>query len=916
MVELPPAVDGLMPHLPLLGDVVLGAPAWLALLAAAPVVVWVGLSSLGDFSRAQLAAQGALRVLVLAGVALALARPAVRRDASQVSAVTLVDVSDSVGDRDLDEARRLVGEIDAAAGGHALGRIPPRLVRFAAAPEEITRADGGTLARFAPARGGGGAGVGAGTDLALAMGLGAGLFDPAGIPRMLIISDGETTSGDALAEAERAAARGVRVDVHTLAGAAGEGDVAVDGVTAPDDVHPHASFDLTIHLRADRPGQARLRLERDGQPNQPAAERTVDLTAGENAVAWTTRIDDAGTSLYRARILSATHDRRPENDSGVLAIATEPDPRVLYVEGDLGAAASFARALATEKIAVDVRGARGLPDRAELDRYTLVVLSDVPRAALTDKQMRELDAYVRDGGGLLMSGGPGSFGSGGYAGSRLAEILPVGLDLQERKDDATLALALVIDKSGSMSGPKMDLTKEAARATAEMMPPSDQIAVVVFDNQATPVVRLQRAANRAAILTDISRIQASGGTNILAGLREAVDELLAVRARKKHIILLSDGQSSYDGIPDLLESASGAQITVSAVGVGDGADGTLLQMIASRGGGRFYQTRDPASIPRIFTRETSQIGRSSIFEGATAVRVRKGAELWSGVALESAPPLRGYSMTRPRPQADLILTTGTGDPLFARWQIGLGQVAAWTSDVKPRWSADWIRWPGFTKFWAQVARTTMRRRAASHLPLTAALSGDTVSVSIDAVGGDDRFMTGLDGSLEIVTARARDGGAADGGDGRGGAGAAAGADKRTVALPETAPGRYEASFAIDPGQPGALLMRATLLRGGYPVADAAGRLAIPFAPELRPRLPGPSDGRALLAAIAARTGGHEIASAAPLLTPGTDHRTTLQPLRTPVLLATLALFLLDVLLRRVSLDALARYFRRRTPGKV
>src|SRR6185436_11098481 len=115
----------------------------------------------------------------------------------------------------------------------------------------------------------------------------------------------------------------------------------------------------------------------------------------------------------------------------------------------------------------------------------------------------------------------------------------------------------------SMTGPKMELTRQAARATAEMLPADDQIAVVAFDTQATPVVRLQRAANRLRIASDIGRIQAAGGTNILAGLREAVDQLGPARAKKKHVILLSDGQSPSDGIPELVDAASGARITVS-----------------------------------------------------------------------------------------------------------------------------------------------------------------------------------------------------------------------------------------------------------------------------------------------------------------------------------------------------------------
>jgi uncharacterized protein YegL len=411
-------------------------------------------------------------------------------------------------------------------------------------------------------------------------------------------------------------------------------------------------------------------------------------------------------------------------------------------------------------------------------------------------------------------------------------------------NDATVALALVIDKSGSMSGPKMDLTKEAARATAEMMPATDQIAVVVFDSQATPVVRMQRASNRMRILGDISRIQASGGTNIHGGLREAVDQLLPVRARKKHIILLSDGQSSYEGITDLVETAASAQITISAVGVGDGADQTLLRMIASRGGGRFYNTRDPASIPRIFSRETSQIGNSSIVEEPTVVRVQKQVAVLAGIPLGQAPKLRGYAVTRPRREAELLLTTDTGAPLLARWQIGLGQVTAWTSDIKPRWSADWMRWSPYPKFWAQLVRSTMRRRAPHHFALASTLSGDNVAVSLDAVGVDDRFLGGLTGNLEVITA--------------GGSGDTAPPAARTLAMAETAPGHYEANFPIGTVGGGALLLKATLNRGPAPIADATGRLPL-------------------------------------------QHRTRLTPLRTQILLCTLCLFGLDVLLRRLRL---------------
>jgi Ca-activated chloride channel family protein len=850
-------------------------PAWLMLALAAPLFFLMLRASLADFSRRQLALQAALRALVLAGVAVVLAGPSLRRPARAVSVVAVADVSDSLSDAALAAERTALARLAAAARDR--GAPPPRLVRFAGQPDEISSAD--ALARFA-------APGGAATDLALAVGFGAGLVDTTAIPRLLLLSDGLATRGDLTATAARLADRDIAL--YALAPPPAEtGDVAIVALAAPDDIRPHVPFRIDVRLLADRPAKGRVRLDADGSGRIAIEEpeRTLAIPAGATTVAFTARVTEPGTTTLRAKLTAEPVDRHPENDEGVLAVATAREPRVLCLEGASGVAAPFARALERERIATDVRPARAARD-GELGRYDLVVLADVPRAALGDAAMAALDGFVRAGGGLLVAGGTQSFGPGGYTGSRLEAMLPLRLDIPDKREEATLALALVIDKSGSMAGAKMELTKEAARATAEAMPAADQIAVITFDSQAQAVVRLQRAANRQRIFGDIARIHASGGTNILAGLREAVDELLPARARKKHIILLSDGQSPYEEIPDLVDAAQTAKITMSAVGVGDGADQTLLKMVAARGGGRFYHTRDPASIPRIFSRETSELGDQSIVERPTAARVAKRIAALAGVPVETAPALGGYVVTRPRPQAETIMATGDGAPLLARWQLGLGTVSAWTSDLGGRWAAAWTRWPPFEKLWAQVARATMRPRAATHFAIRSRRIADAVALTIDALGADDRFLTGLEGAVDVT--EVPPGGQAG--------------PPRSLPLSETAPGRYEASFR--PGiDAGALLFQAALRAGRNPVAEADGRMTLPFAPELRPRPPtGAGDeGAAALAAAAARTGGRVVTDPAELFAPGADRRETRQPLRTPVLLGVLGLFLVDVLFRRVRL---------------
>ena len=82
----------------------------------------------------------------------------------------------------------------------------------------------------------------------------------------------------------------------------------------------------------------------------------------------------------------------------------------------------------------------------------------------------------------------------------------------------------------------------------------------------------------------------------------------------------------------------------------------------------------------------------------------KQAEILEGVGMDTAPALRGYVRFQPRPTSDTILNADPADPLFVRWQYGLGRSAVFTSDAKNRWAVNWVNWPGFDKFWANVFR--------------------------------------------------------------------------------------------------------------------------------------------------------------------------------------------------------------------
>ncbi|RMH40268.1 MAG: VWA domain-containing protein [Deltaproteobacteria bacterium] len=845
-------------------------PRWLLLIALCPYFFVVRAWALTDVSTAQQLLTAAWRSLVVAVLALALARPVHTAFDDRVATVVLVDVSDSISDAQLERARQWVADVDRAQGE----RDQLYVVTFAERPRRVPRGPDGT---FAIARHDG---AGAGTNLQAALQLAYGLFPPGYLPRVVFVSDGNETAGDVLAEAYRAAELGVRVSFHTVEQGRVD-EIRIAAVRIPDEIKVGAPFEVTVDIWSSHPETVTVALEQDDFPNPLEPRKTVSLVEGANRVKFKAQAKRAGFTTFRASLVSPQRDTEPKNNAMTMTAPVRGRPRVLYVEGgvqrDRSQASYLARALDQEHIDVEVRGPRGIPSRAkDLERFDLVIISDVPAHFMGLAQMQAIESYVRDlGGGLIMAGGEDSFGSGGYQGTRIEKIMPVRFDSERIREQPNVAIALVIDRSGSMSGAKIEAAKESARATAEVLSPRDLIAVVAFDNQPTTIVRLQRASNRMRISTDIARLQAGGGTNIYPALQEAFRILQSARAKVKHVILLSDGQAPYDGIADLCQEMRANRITVSAVGIGD-ADRNLLQIIADNGEGNLYMTDDLANLPRIFMKETTEAQKSALVEDLVKAIVVKNVEMIEGTGVANAPFLRGYVSTKPKPTAEVILVSELGEPLLARWRVGLGTSVAWTSDVKNRWSTDWIRWKGYPKFWAQVVRTAMRRKVYDSYDLFAEVADGRARVMVDAIDNDDAFVNGLDTTLEIVDP-------------------ATSKTVRTVPMEQTAAGRYTAEFAFD--RYGSFLLKAVHRRDGRVVAESLGSVALPYPAEYTRSTPN----TAALRQVAVVTGGTASPAPAALFDPRGESIPYTRDLWPWFLLAAAGLALVDLYLKRVRL---------------
>ena len=187
-----------------------------------------------------------------------------------------------------------------------------------------------------------------------------------------------------------------------------------------------------------------------------------------------------------------------------------------------------------------------------------------------------------------------------------------------------LHLAVVIDRSGSMEGARLDAARECTRFLANRLRPTDQLAVVTFDDQVDLLVPLG-PPDATALSTVLDQMCAGGMTNLSGGWLKGIEELgRAQGAATRRVLLLTDGHAN-EGILDrvqLEQIASGTKTRVSTttIGIGEGFDEDLLTAIAGHSDGNTYFAESPEDAPGIFAEEFD--GLASLVAQNVSVEIR------------------------------------------------------------------------------------------------------------------------------------------------------------------------------------------------------------------------------------------------------------------------------------------------------
>lgn len=642
-----------------------------------------------------------LRILAFAALALALSRPYSETQHSDAQLAAAVDVSASISDKAIDSFAQTLR-------AHLAQASSAVLQPFAATAGEVIRLDAGSSA----------------TDIAKALkdsraklelsetNLEAALRSArtqTSSQSLLLFSDGQETLGDARRVARELAPEGLRL--YPVAAnpelferpkiffsslyaplTVDAGDFTEVRLTARNDFAEAHEVLLELFLGNDKLYAQRLSVP--GNQERLVTIKTPALKGGLQRIRAALRAQDVQTEDEMHRWISVKEKSRI-----LLLSGASEDERVLRQLLSL-------KGYALESILGDGR----TPIPTELQNYSSIILNNIAKHQVSDSFLRALEKYVAGGGGLLLVGGDRSFGLGGYLDTVLDEMSPLKfVPPQTKKRRVNSAVLLLIDKSRSMLFEnKILAAKKAALSTVQSLKDDDYVGVIGFDSTPFVIIKLDTVASVKGMAEHrLRNLTAAGQTNLLPALAAARRSLEAAPAGRKHVLILSDGRVPPAGnaYHDELMQMRRAGVTVSSVAVGAEADVPFLKLLSQYGSGAFYHTLDPSQLTAIFLQDVKvAIGEKTLKERQD-YEVEQGPDGVTSTSLRTFPPLRGLVETRPKREAKLELVTREGEgflPVLARWEYKSGTVVAFSSDANGRWSAPWVRWDGFSKFWSQV----------------------------------------------------------------------------------------------------------------------------------------------------------------------------------------------------------------------
>ena len=704
---------------------------------------------------------------------------------------------------------------------------------------------------------------------------------PAAPRSLFLFTDGWETQGNIEPLLPAIAASGLKIFPVVPTEQLKIDNVAVKRLLLPNQGKSGEAINLRVVLenQSESEVEGTLTLTRN---NQNLKSETIKLKPGSQIYTYQTTLPDTPATSYRAQFSprQAALDINMVDNQSVAWVAVKTKAKVLLLNGQGNGGRYLEEILKRQGFEVTSHAADSPPSPAG---YGVVIFNNVDRNKFSPNYLTAIERHTAQGNGFLMLGTEPSFAPGSYSRTPIEAILPVE-PKEPKREEKNRAVVLVIDKSGSMREENRILyAQEAAKAVARQLKDNDLLGIIGFDVTPFVVVPLEPVGKlRGVIDAQINRLKPGGQTYFYPALIEAKRQIERANTARKHVILLSDGETrgTQGELIDLVTVMKNEmKITVSAIAIGAEADIRVMKRISQYGGGLFHQTIDPTSLPQIVL---AQLQESPLEDPRgerelTPIQER-GSEILSGFSARPYPRLLGYMETELKRGAHLDLMLPRDDrriPILASWRYDKGRSAAFTADLEGRWTKNWIQWNALQAFWDKVLGWLRPNDERDPIPAHEARVGLSTNRPFldlfvyDDIGADSQFRFSVNGK----------------------------GSKAEGVLQKVAPGHYQVALPLV--APGDYRIELTEERRGRRVAYPSVGYNLPY--ELNSELPRPEFNLPLLSLLAQASGG-EINPKSVEYLQKQDFTDNYRPLRQPLIIWAAALFLFEIVGRKLFLS--------------
>lgn len=758
---------------------------YLLLLVLLPVIWWLGYRSLSGLGNWRRLAALLLRSAVFALLVAALAELQIKHKQDRMSVIYVLDQTLSIP---IDQREAMVQFVNGSIASHRQANKEDKvgvIVFGRSAEVEFTPVDE-TLqlppqlsSQLDPSY----------TNLESALNQAMAVFPDDAARRIVVVTDGNQNLGDALPQARAMADAGVSIDVLPVS-LPPRSDVSVEKLAIPVDVRRGQPFEMRVVLNnstAQTEGSAEQTvggtvhlIRRAGLREETLAETHVMLAPGKKVLTFRQEIDEPDFYSYEARFTpdDPRQDATSQNNRATAFTHVRGKGQVLVIEDweNPGEFDGFVAALRKEGLETTVQASNQLfTSLPELQRYDSVILANVPRSSgfeasnissFSDRQIRMLVRNTEElGCGLVLLGGPNSFGAGGWSNTELEKAMPVNFQIKNAKVVPVGALVLLMH-AGEI--PKANYwQKKIAIEAIRLLGPRDYCGMIQWNGTdqwlwgQSKGGLLRVGPNRGIMMKRVDTMNIGDMPQFGPSMKMAATALASKPdAAIKHMIIISDGDPSPPAASTIRAlSSQGVKVTTVTVGNPNHAPmgQRTMRKIASQTGGKHYVVKNAKALPRIYQREARKIARPLVYEPGKQLmpQIISNHEVLQGIP-DSMPPITGFVLTQVKesPLVEVAMIspepTNQGNAtLMATWTYGLGKTAVLTTDAGKRWANSWTGWEHYDRLMSQLVRWSMRPtgNTGDFVLATEQRDGKT-RVIIDAIDKDDQFvnvhsMTGM-----------------------------------------------------------------------------------------------------------------------------------------------------------------------------